>query len=48
MRQSSYIHLEQVDPWRWRIPRHGRMRTDGVIYSDDKLIQDIKGDQCLE
>jgi tRNA-splicing ligase RtcB len=42
--------LEQIDPWRWRIPRSYKpgMLVDGLIYADDVLIQSIKNDKAPE
>ncbi len=42
------IPLKQIDPWRWRIPRNGSMRVDGVIYADEAMIRDIQRDQSLQ
>jgi tRNA-splicing ligase RtcB len=33
--------LEAIDPWRWRIPRTGAMRVDGLVFADRKMIEDI-------
>jgi tRNA-splicing ligase RtcB (3'-phosphate/5'-hydroxy nucleic acid ligase) len=41
------IKLQKIDDYRWRIPREGKMRTDGVIYSDERLFSDIRKDQSL-
>ncbi|MEX1257454.1 MAG: RtcB family protein [Gemmatimonadota bacterium] len=32
------IELRQVDPWRWVIPRQGKMRVEGLIFADDALM----------
>ena len=42
--------LEQVGPCQWRIPRSYRadMRVDGLIFADEKLIEQIKKDQGPE
>ncbi|WP_422930526.1 RtcB family protein [Singulisphaera sp. PoT] len=42
--------LEQVGPCQWRIPKSYRddMRVDGLIFADDKLIEQIKKDQGPE
>ncbi len=42
--------LEQVDAYRWRIPRSYKqgMRVDGLIYADERLIEQIKNDQAPE
>jgi tRNA-splicing ligase RtcB (3'-phosphate/5'-hydroxy nucleic acid ligase) len=41
------IKLEKIDNYRWRIPREGKMRTDGIIYTDDRMLDDIRKDQSL-
>jgi tRNA-splicing ligase RtcB len=40
--------LERVDAWRWRIPRQGAMRVDGIVFADDKLMADLRDDPTLE
>jgi tRNA-splicing ligase RtcB (3'-phosphate/5'-hydroxy nucleic acid ligase) len=42
--------LEPAGPCQWRIPRSYRadMRVDGIIFADDKLIEQIKKDQGPE
>jgi tRNA-splicing ligase RtcB len=47
MVQASVV-LERLDATRWRIPRTGGMRVDGIVYADDKLIDEIRDDPCLE
>jgi tRNA-splicing ligase RtcB (3'-phosphate/5'-hydroxy nucleic acid ligase) len=44
---GSSLTIEQVDDWRWRIPRQGRMRVDGLIFADRTLMQDIRADQAI-
>jgi tRNA-splicing ligase RtcB len=39
------IRLEKVDDYRWRIPRSGSMRVPGLIYSDERLLKDIRLDE---
>jgi tRNA-splicing ligase RtcB len=39
--------LDKVDDYRWRIPRQGKMRTDGIIYTDERMLDDIRKDQSL-
>ncbi len=41
------MKLEQIDAQRWRIPRSGDMRVDGIVYADDTLIAEIRDDPCL-
>ncbi len=42
--------LEKIDDYRWRIPKSSQpgMRVDGVIYANDKLIEQIKKDNALQ
>lgn len=42
--------LEPAGPGKWRIPRGYKagMRTDGVIYADEKMLKDIRRDQAPE
>lgn len=40
--------LQQIDEYRWRLPREGRMRVDGIIYADAALISDVRDDPCLQ
>jgi tRNA-splicing ligase RtcB len=42
------VPLERVDAFRWRIPRHGPMRTDGLVYATEDLLADMRGDRALE
>ena len=42
------IEVEQVDTYRWRIPRRGGMRVNGMVYADEGLMGAIRHDQCLE
>ncbi|HQO78155.1 MAG TPA: RtcB family protein [Thermodesulfobacteriota bacterium] len=47
MSNEIKIALEKIDDYRWRIPRQGSMRTDGIVYADDKMMKDIEQDQSL-
>src|SRR3954453_23459955 len=40
--------LERLDPYRWRLPRAGGMRVDGIVYADDTLMRDIRADESLQ
>jgi tRNA-splicing ligase RtcB len=40
--------LERIDAYRWRVPKHGGMRTDGLIFADDELMKDLEGDQAVQ
>jgi tRNA-splicing ligase RtcB (3'-phosphate/5'-hydroxy nucleic acid ligase) len=39
---------ERIDAYRWRIPREGGMRVDGVVYADEALMADLRGDPSLD
>jgi tRNA-splicing ligase RtcB len=39
--------MQKVDEYRWLIPKEGRMRTEGLVYADEKMIRDIRKDQSL-
>jgi len=42
--------LEKIDEYRWRIPKSYKqgMRTDGIIYANEKLLADIRRDKAAE
>jgi tRNA-splicing ligase RtcB len=39
--------MQKVDEYRWLIPREGKMRTEGLVYADEKMSRDIRKDQSL-
>ncbi len=41
------IRPERLDAFRWRLPRIGSMRTDGLVYADDALFEAIRRDPAL-
>ena len=47
MSEKVTVKVQKVDEWRWLIPREGNMKTDGLVYSDEKMIKDIQKDQSL-
>jgi tRNA-splicing ligase RtcB (3'-phosphate/5'-hydroxy nucleic acid ligase) len=47
MSENQKVKIEKVDEWRWRIPREGKMRAEGLVYADEKMMQDIRKDQSL-
>src|SRR5205809_2670510 len=40
--------VERIDPYRWRVPKQGGMRTHGLIFADEELIKDREGDQAVQ
>ena len=47
MTEVQQVKIQKVDDWRWRIPKEGKMRTEGLVYSDEKMMRDIRKDQSL-
>ena len=47
MAEQQHVKLEKIDDCRWRLPAHGRMNTDGVIYASESMIQGIENDGSL-
>ncbi len=41
----SGLEVVQSDPYRWIIPRQGKMRVEGLIYADDVLMDEIAADE---
>lgn len=41
------ISLERIDEYRWLIPKTGRMRVPGLIFTDRNLIKEVEKDQSL-
>lgn len=39
--------VERIDEHRWRLPRRGKMRVDGVVYASAAMMEEIRGDQSL-
>jgi len=42
------MRTERIDGARWRIPRHGAMRVDGLVFASDTMMDEIRDDPCLE
>jgi tRNA-splicing ligase RtcB len=42
------MKLQQIDDFRWRVPREGRMQVEGIVYADERLMADIRGDESLK
>ncbi len=40
--------VERIDAYRWRVPRQGGMRTEGLIFADEALMRDLEGDQAVQ
>ncbi|MDT8419457.1 MAG: RtcB family protein [Desulfuromonadales bacterium] len=42
------VKLEQIDECRWRIPREGAMRTEGLVFASRAMIQALQKEQALD
>jgi tRNA-splicing ligase RtcB len=42
------MHIERIDDYRWRIPRHGGMRVDGVVYADARMMAGLRDEESLQ
>jgi tRNA-splicing ligase RtcB len=42
------IAFERIDEWRWRIPRRGAMRVEGLVYATERMLRDIASDKSPE
>src|SRR5881409_1746918 len=42
------MRVERIDEYRWRVPREGGMRTEGLIFADAELMRDLEGVQSVQ
>lgn len=42
------MKIERIDDTRWRLPRTGKMLVDGIVYASDKMMRELRDDQCLQ
>jgi tRNA-splicing ligase RtcB len=40
--------VQQIDPWRFEIPREDDMRVPGLVYASAAMMEDIANDACLQ
>jgi tRNA-splicing ligase RtcB len=45
---NDKLKLQRLNDHSWRIPREGPMKTDGIVYADDRMMESIAGDMCLQ
>lgn len=48
MASRAPYQLRQIDEVRWEIPRTGKMRVPGLIYSDERLLPDVEKDRATD
>lgn len=42
------IEPQRLDNVRWRIPKRGKMRVDGMVYASAAMMESIRQDQSLQ
>jgi tRNA-splicing ligase RtcB len=42
------MHVERIDDYRWRIPRRGGMRVDGIVYADARMMDTLRAEESLQ
>ena len=42
------VRIERIDDCRWRIPREGTMRSEGLVFASEKMMQALQQEQALE
>ena len=47
MPEKQAKKVQQIDEWRWRLPREGKMRTDGIVFATPAMMDDIRKDESL-
>jgi tRNA-splicing ligase RtcB (3'-phosphate/5'-hydroxy nucleic acid ligase) len=48
MAEASPIKVQRIDDYRWRLPRTGQMRVDGLIFASAAMMRDLQEDQSLQ
>src|SRR5512136_307921 len=47
MPEKQAMTVQKIDEWRWRLPREGKMRTDGIVFAAPAMMDDIRKDESL-
>lgn len=42
------LPLEKIDDFRWRLPKTGSMRVEGMVYASESMLPKIREDKALE
>ncbi len=42
------IEVERLSEFRWRIPKRGGMRVDGIVYASAAMMRELRGDESLQ
>lgn len=41
------MELQRIHDYAWRIPKHGNMRVDGIVYASKHMLEGIRQDESL-
>jgi tRNA-splicing ligase RtcB len=47
-KNATDIAIQKEDEVRWCIPQKGKMKTEGRVYADGKMMEAIRRDQSLQ
>jgi tRNA-splicing ligase RtcB len=39
------VKMQQIDEYRWSIPKEGRMKVPGLVYASKAMVESMRGDQ---
>lgn len=42
------LKIQKINDFKWRIPKEGAMRVDGIVYASEKMMNIIRTDQSLQ
>jgi tRNA-splicing ligase RtcB (3'-phosphate/5'-hydroxy nucleic acid ligase) len=42
------MRVERIDDYRWRLPREGGMRVDGIVYASAAMMAELRDDPSLQ
>ena len=45
---AEALRVQQIDDYRWRIPRQGRMQVDGLVFASADMMRVLRDDQSLQ
>jgi len=48
MEAAHSIQVQRIDDYRWRLPREGQMRVDGLVFASEAMMRTMRDDQSLQ
>ena len=45
---TGKVKIQKIDDNRWRIPREGKMRVEGLVFASESFVDTLRGDPALE